>query len=231
MKKVYFDKGHGGSDPGAVGNGMREKDLVAKIMDYAEAFIKANYEGVQTRMSRAGDQTVSLQQRTDDANQWGADVFISSHINAFNGNARGFETFRHDNAPSATRTLQNVLHKEIVATISKFGSVPDRGQKTANFHVLRETRMSAVLTETLFIDNANDAKLLKQEAFLKAVGEAHAVGVAKFLGLTEKPKKADDNAVMYRVVTGSFASRENAEARIAALKKAGFDSFIDIYKG
>src|SRR5690606_25648427 len=105
----------------------------------------------------------------------------------------------------------------------------------ANFHVLRETKMSAVLTENLFVDSAADAKLLKQESFIKAIGEAHAIGVAKHLGLKAKkkksPSKPDTGGTMYRVVTGSFKNRLNANDRIAALKKAGFDSFVDQHKG
>lgn len=234
-KKVYWDKGHGGTDPGAVGNGLQEKNVVNTIVNYADKYIKANYEGVVTRMSRAGDQTRSLSYRTNDANKWGADALVSVHINA--GGGTGFETFRY-NGPvrSTTRDLQNKVHAEVMKAINKFdSSIRDRGRKSANFHMLRESKMSGVLTEVLFIDTVKDAKLLKNNAFLKAVGEAHAIGVAKHLGLKAKkkksPSKPDTGGTMYRVITGSFKSRSNANDRIAVLKKAGFDSFIDPHKG
>ena len=69
----------------------------------------------------------------------------------------------------------------------KFGNIADRGKKQANFAVLRETNMPVILIENMFIDTT-DSKYLKNEAFLKAVGEAHARGVAKYLGLPSKPK-------------------------------------------
>ena len=85
--------------------------------------------------------------------------------------------------------LQNVLHAEIITAMREFGNIADRGKKRANFAVLRETNMPAILTENMFIDTS-DSKYLKNEAFLKAVGEAHARGVAKYLGLPSKPQPA-----------------------------------------
>lgn len=237
-KKVYWDKGHGGSDPGAIGNGMQEKSVVNKIVNYADKYIKANYEGVVTKMSRSGDQTRSLTQRTNEANKWGADVLVSVHLNSFNKKARGFESFVFNGSiGSGTRNLQNALHDEIMKVVRRYDkSAPDRGKKRANFHMLRESRMSAVLTENLFIDSAIDAKLLKQEAFIKAIGEAHAIGIAKHLKLKEKKKASTSKPsaskpstggnTVYRIITGSYKSRANAINRVAALKKAGFDSFI-----
>src|SRR5690606_28504901 len=114
---------------------------------------------------------------------------------------------------SQTVALQNVLHGEILAAMRQFGNITDRGKKRANYAVLRETKMSAVLTENLFIDS-NDAKLLKNEAFLKAVGEAHARGVAKFLGLPKKakpppaqPQQKASAGKLYRVQVGAFSKK------------------------
>jgi hypothetical protein len=76
---------------------------------------------------------------------------------------------------------------EILEAVRQHGSIADRGKKRANFAVLRTTNMPSILTENLFIDS-NDANRLKDAAFIKAVGEAHARGVAKFLGLTVKPQ-------------------------------------------
>src|SRR5690606_27435986 len=98
-----------------------------------------------------------------------------------------------------------------------------RGKKAANFAVLRETRMPAVLTENLFIDNASDAKLLKDPAFLDRIARGHVEGIAKAFGLKKKQKPQPkvqtqtQGNVMYRVVTGSFADRANAEKRVAEL--------------
>ncbi|WP_432199223.1 N-acetylmuramoyl-L-alanine amidase [Anoxybacillus gonensis] len=232
MKKIKWDKGHGGSDPGAVANGLQEKVLTHKIVEYAMDYLEANYTGFEQRTTRAGDQTLTLSQRADMANAWGADVFVSVHINA--GKGTGFETYVYNGGVSSqTVALQNVLHGEILAAMRQFGNITDRGKKRANYAVLRETKMPAVLTENLFIDS-NDAKYLKNEAFLKAVGEAHARGVAKFLGLPKKDKptpsqpqqqKASDKK-LYRVQVGAFGDRKNAERLAEELKKKGYPAVI-----
>ncbi|GGJ73203.1 N-acetylmuramoyl-L-alanine amidase [Anoxybacillus voinovskiensis] len=230
MSKIYWDKGHGGDDPGAVANGLQEKNLTHKIVEYAMVYLEANYTGFEQRVTRTGDQTLTLSQRADMANAWGADVFVSVHINA--GKGTGFESYVHPNASPQSIALQNVLHGEILSAMRGFEAIIDRGKKRANYAVLRETRMPAVLTENLFIDS-NDAKLLKNEAFLKAVGEAHARGIAKFLGLPQKansapsqPQQKVSDGKLYRVQVGAFADRKNAERLAEELKKKGYDAII-----
>src|SRR5690625_2559502 len=89
MTKIFIDPGHGGSDPGAVGNGLREKDLTLKISKKIANILKDYHCSV--KLSRTGDQTLSLKQRTDMANKWGADFLLSVHINA--GGGTGYEDF------------------------------------------------------------------------------------------------------------------------------------------
>lgn len=200
MKKIMWDKGHGGSDPGAVGNGLREADLTNKIVDYGFAYLSANYTGFEQRVTRVKGQTLELMRRDDVANTWGADVFISVHINA--GKGTGFESFIHNKGVQASTTaLQNIVHNEILTAMRRFGNIPDRGKKRADFAVLRETRMDAVLTENLFIDST-DSQHLKNEEFLQAVGEAHGRGVAKFLGLQMKTEPAPSNQITPKVGEG-----------------------------
>ena len=224
MVKIYIDPGHGGNDPGATGNGLQEKDLNLKIARYMRDYLLNNYSGVSIRMSRETDKTVTLAARTNDANSWGANAFISIHINA--GGGTGFESYVYPGVGQATRNLQNAVHNEVAKAFSGF---PDRGKKQANFHVLRETNMSAVLTENGFIDTKKDADFLKSDANLRKVGEAHALGVAKYFGLQKKEEPGQN--VYYRVVTGSFSERANAEQRVAELKQKGFDSFILEHNG
>mgnify|MGYP001348825259 CR=1 FL=1 len=221
MKKIFLDKGHGGSDPGAVANGLKEKDLTHRIVEYAMDYLQANYTGFAMRTSRKGDETLTLSQRAKMANEWGADIFVSVHINA--GGGTGFETYVYNGGVSSrTIALQNMLHSEILAAMRQFGNITDRGKKRANYAVLRETKMPAVLTENLFIDS-NDAKLLKNEAFLKAVGEAHARGVAKFLGL---PKKGGQTTVRKTVkddVAGHWAEQSIRKAMKAGVIRGHSD--------
>ena len=182
MKKVWLDAGHGGTDPGASGYGLKEKDVVLKIVKYAKSYLEANYKNVQVKLTRSTDVFYELSKRASMANQWGADLFVSVHANA--GGGTGFETFRYLGTAGKTLELQKALHNEILTTMKAYGQIADRGLKQANLAVVRETRMPAVLTENLFIDRKEDAERLKDSGFLKAVGEAHARGIAKYLGLS-----------------------------------------------
>ncbi|MFG2007837.1 N-acetylmuramoyl-L-alanine amidase [Micromonospora sp. NPDC048868] len=177
VPKVYLDPGHGGTDPGAVGNGLTEKALTLSIALQTRDILKANYS-VDVRMSRTSDITRSLTYRTSDANAWGATIFVSIHINS--GGGTGFESYRY---PGTSSALHSPVHSRVLSGMRTVGSVTDRGLKTANFHVLRETAMPAVLTENLFIDTVADANLLKRAAFITATARGHANGIAAYLGL------------------------------------------------
>src|SRR5690625_1767351 len=180
MVKIFIDPGHGGSDPGAVANGLREKDLTLKIAKHIRDYLK-NYN-CSVKMSRTGDKTLSLAQRTNDANKWGADYFLSVHINA--GGGTGYEDFIYSGGVSSkTTSARNTIHSEITRQIS---DVRNRGKKRANFYVIRETKMPAMLSENLFIDTKADADKLKDNAFIDKVAKGHAIGLAKAFNLKSK---------------------------------------------
>lgn len=178
--RVYIDPGHGGSDSGAVGNGLQEKNLTLDISLKLRDLLNAN-GNVEVRMSRDTDVTQSLDFRTSDANSWGAALFVSVHINS--GGGTGFESYRYPGTTGDTQRLQETTHPAIHGAMSGVGAITDRGIKTANFHVLRETAMPAVLTENLFIDKPEDAALLADENFRAATAQGHANGILSYLGV------------------------------------------------
>lgn len=185
MTKVYLDPGHGGYDSGASGHGLREKDVVLKIARYTRDSLQNNYKGVSVRMSRNKDEFISLTGRTHDANRWGADVFVSIHNNSFNGSAYGYEDYIYQGGVSSkTHSLQSSLNNEIAPLFRN-----NRGKKRANFAVVRQSSMPAVLTENGFIDNKTDADYLSKERNLREIGQAHARGIAVFLGLAKGTSK------------------------------------------
>ena len=87
-------------------------------------------------MSRTNDRTVSLHSRTRDANRWGADYFLSIHVNA--GGGTGFESYIYNGLANSSQTgkMRNTIHDKVVQA----SRLKDRSKKRANFHVLRETR-------------------------------------------------------------------------------------------
>lgn len=225
MVKIYIDAGHGGSDSGATANGLQEKNLTLDIAKRLRDYLNSNFTGHTIRMSRTTDQTKSLKQRTDEANNWGADFFLSIHINA--GGGTGYEDYIHNSLSDTSQTarLRNTIHAENVKEQSFW---PNRGKKKANFHVLRESRMSAMLSENGFIDTKTDADKLRKVSYLNKIAKGHAEGLAKAFNLKRKSNTGGNT--FYRVVAGSYKDRNNANRQVNELKKAGFEAFIDVYK-
>jgi N-acetylmuramoyl-L-alanine amidase len=222
MKTIIIDPGHGGSDPGATYKGNEEKTLnlltALKVRDY----LKEHYQ-VTILMTRSENNTMSLNKRTNFANETNADFYLSIHHNA--GGGTGFESFTFNGSvPSTTLSYQSIIHNEYISAIKKKHTVIDRGKKRANFHVLRETKMPALLVEILFIDNDRDLALLTNSVFRNDAARFLAEGVAKALSL---PKKTGiPGKQLFKVIAGSFAERKNAEERIAELKQKSYSAFI-----
>ena len=188
MKKIYLDAGHGGADAGAVGaNGLYEKNLVLKIQQYLISYLNSTYSDFTIKTTRTTDTFLSLSQRSSQANSWGADAFMSIHVNA--GGGTGYEDYVYRSASNASKTFQSIVHGQVQPTLLSYNH-PNRGRKSANYAVLRLTNMPAVLTEIAFIDNRTDAALLQNEAFLKSMGESYAKGIAIYLNL---PRRAVPN--------------------------------------
>ncbi|MGS2777477.1 N-acetylmuramoyl-L-alanine amidase family protein [Robertmurraya sp. GLU-23] len=207
MVKIFIDPGHGGVDPGAVGNGIQEKNITLQISNNLREILVNEYEGVSVRMSRSGDETLTLNQRTNIANQWGADFLYSIHINS--GGGTGYEDYIYSGLSGSSRTaqMQRTIHSEIMAR----NNMIDRGMKKADFHMLRETNMDAVLTENGFIDNPSDAAKMKSATWIESVARGHAVGLEKVYNLTKKsgvqsqPQTTVASGLIRYIYTGGFA--------------------------
>ena len=184
MKKIYLDAGHGGADLGAVASGLYEKDLVLAVQQYIISFLSTHYEGFSLCTTRTTDVFLSLNERVNKANAWGADVYLSIHINL--GGETGYEDFIYSkNINNQTIVLRNDIHDHVKFVLTKYNHF-NRGRKLANHSVLRRSYMPSVLTEIGFIDTEHDAKLLKNPQFLKDMGVAYAQGIAQFLNLESK---------------------------------------------
>jgi len=154
MSLIVIDPGHGGKDPGAVANGLEEKNLNLQIS--RELGKRLLSKGILAQLTRGSDLDLSLEDRCKTANNWTADLFLSVHCNASpNPLAQGIETFHHPSSPAGNRLAQ-AIHQEL----AKLGR-RDRGVKTAEFYVLKHTRMPAVLVECGFVTNPAEAEWIK----------------------------------------------------------------------
>lgn len=173
-KKVFVDLGHGGNDPGACGNGLRESDIVLAV-GLRVKYHLLRYD-VEVMLSRESDKTVSLAERTNMANRFGADALVSIHCNGAIETAHGIETYCYQ---FKYRALADRVHGKLIENKSLY--YVDRGVKEADFHMLRESNMDAALVEMAFISNERDAQLLRnmQEEYAIAI----AKGILEYLGI------------------------------------------------
>ena len=226
--KICIDPGHGGPDPGAVGpTGLKEKDVNLAVGLKLAELLKPIAE---VKLTRTKDIAVSLKDRAQIANSFKCDYFISVHTNSFTDRkVGGVETWAYAKGGQGEKLAKAVQPELVKAT-----GFANRGVKfNTAFAVLRNTAAPAILTESGFISNPAEEKLLKTAAFREKIAKAIAQGVAKQLGkkLPEpKPAPAPASGKLYRVQVGAYAVRANAERQLTKAKKAGFtDAFIAEY--
>ena len=183
--KIYIDQGHNPQNPnaGAEGNGFREQDLVQRIGVLTANALRA--EGFDVRLSRPTAQTQlgtsnasSLAARVNDANSWGADLFVSLHANASDITcASGTEGLVYRLGGEAERAARDMLEQLEYATgLQNRGVVARPG-----LYVLRRTTMPAVLLELGFITNPHDAELMAYSPGLFAAGITN--GIKQYYGM------------------------------------------------
>lgn len=151
MYSVMNDPGHGGVDPGATGNGYKEKDLVLKLALGVDEHLRRH--GLKSHLTRKDDRFIPLGDRSKKANNLNVDAFISYHFNSFSdAKANGTETFHFPRSNEGHVLASKIQNELIGANLVN----SNRGVKSANFSVLRRTEMKSVLIEVCFISNKND---------------------------------------------------------------------------
>jgi N-acetylmuramoyl-L-alanine amidase len=183
---IFIDPGHGGRDPGAVGPAKtQEKNNTLSEAQYLAAFL-AGYQ-CDVRLTRTSDaglvsgEGADLSARAGMANNAGAAFFISVHNDANTSpQPHGATTYIFGVGGQAER-IAHYVQPELAA----FG-FQDRGIKVANFAVLRETKMPAILCETGFISNSEEERNLADAGFRQRIGEALGRGIVKALCLQPK---------------------------------------------
>ena len=209
----------GGSDPGAVANNTKEKDLNLSIALACKDMLAKH--GVSVKMSRSKDENDAISEEIAECNAYSPDLAIDIHNNA--GGGDGGEVFYHHGGGKGKTLAENIL-----AEIVKVGQ-NSRGIKTRvnsqgkdYYAFIRNTTCPAVIVECAFVDNATDLKILATESQRKAMGEAIAKGILKTLGIEIQSEKAS----LYRVQVGAYLVKANAEAMQKKIKAVGFNAFI-----
>ncbi len=178
-KIIAIDAGHGGKDPGAIGNGLQEKEINLAIALKVEKILKDKRYTVV--MTRTDDTFLELSERVDVAVKQKADTFVSIHTNsAANSSASGTETYystaslnpRAENSKKLATFIQDRLYKAL--------GTSNRGVKEAGFHVIKKTPLPSALVELGFITNKNDSTKLASEEYRDKAAEAIALGIVDY---------------------------------------------------
>ena len=219
MPKVFIGVGHGGSDPGAVSNNTKEKDLNLSIALACRDELERH--GVSVQMSRTKDENDNINEEIKECNAYAPDLAVDIHNNA--GGGDGAEVF-HSHLGGTGKTLAEDILAEIVKVGQNSRGVKIR--KNANgkdyYAFIRNTICPAVIVECAFVDNSTDLEILATEGKRQKMGQAIAKGILKTLGVEIQA----GSGTIYRVQVGAYRIKANAEAMLKKIKEAGFDAFI-----
>lgn len=182
---ICVDPGHGGTDPGAVVNDVREADVA---LDYARAIGEAlETRGCAVLYTRLADKTLELAARARAANEAAADAFLSVHCNAsVSTDPHGFQVF-HAATSERGEALARAIYARVTAAIGTTrwsGVHPDESPACGGrrLYVLRATSMPAVLLELGFLTHAGERLLLLRPAYRELLARAIADGIADWAG-------------------------------------------------
>jgi len=173
--KVVIDPGHGGSEPGAQRENIFEKDITIDVAKKVKNYL--NQAGIDVVMTRSGDDTVTLKQRTIITSEENPDAFVSIHVNSCNSQGvTGLET--HWYTPRSKKLAQ-IIQNKLVNSINS----PNRGVMNSMFYVIHHTNVPAVLVEIGFISNDRERYQLLTEDRQEITAKAIADGIIKFVEL------------------------------------------------
>lgn len=205
--RVFIDPGHGGIDPGAVSKDKKtyEKTITLDIAQRLKTYLDG--AGFITKLSRTENQTtIPLENRSIMANNWGADIFISIHVNSTTSSRpNGYETYVLANVGQLSTSMnkssmteadwdfinatylgnkndQNnlLLGYAIHRRTSKTSRIKDRGLRRARYNVLRGVTMPAALVECGYISSPQDLKQLKTADFRERCARGIYQGICDY---------------------------------------------------
>ncbi len=173
---VVLDAGHGGNDPGASAGGYDESDITLEIIyKKAKEYFDSEESNVKAYWTRTNDTFITLSNRASYASEIGADMFVSLHMNSStNLSAKGTEVFY---STVNNHTADNGINSKKLAEICLDNIVSvlktnNRGVKTANYYVIKNNTVPAVLIELGFISNTSDRQLITDDVAQQTAAKA-----------------------------------------------------------
>lgn len=178
QKLIIIDAGHGGIDPGSDSHGILEKEINLEIALKLQEVLHEN--GYSVLMTREDDNSLSLRERSDFANEKEADLFISLHQNCYaqDASVHGIEVYYNSDKTTNDQQLAQMIQESLIN---------ETGAKNRGIHsdnglvVTRETIMPAVLVETAFISNDDELDLIMSDDYQNKVVKGIVVGIEEFL--------------------------------------------------
>lgn len=243
--KIMIDAGHGGVNPGATFQGRRESDDALRLALAVGKILKEH--GYEVEYTRTGDITQSVGQKAALANESGADLFVSIHRNAasYPGQYSGVQTLIYNDSG-----FKREMAERINANLAALGFQNLGVEIRPNLVVLNSTQMPALLVEAGFIDSETDNRIF--DTRFQEMAEAIANGIMETLeelpmtssSLEEElaenplipmpmptPTPMPAPEELYRVQTGAFRERQNADNLLQLLEQDGFAGFIVFQDG
>ncbi|WP_042349297.1 N-acetylmuramoyl-L-alanine amidase [Bacillus massiliigorillae] len=178
---LVIDPGHGGTDPGKVGFGLKEKDIVLNTSLLLKKLLIQT--PLNVKYTRETDVTLDLvKDRVPYALSVKGNTFVSIHANG--GGGTGSETYYWGKVSKAatnpyvsdSKMLAEFIQKRLVVALD----TRDRGIKHGDFHVIRENQMPAVLVELAFMDTKADSEKLNSPVYRQKAAEAIYLGILDY---------------------------------------------------
>lgn len=216
MSTVFLSAGHGGTDPGAVGHGLNEKNINLNILLACKSELERH--GVKVVTSRVKDENDPVQEETNEANKSGADVAVSFHTNA--GKGDGSESYYYCGSNDKGKKLAELCEK-----YTKAIGQNSRGIKSGNgLYFVKNTNIPAVLCECAFIDNSTDVTIIDTKAEQERFGVAYAKAILEYLGIkyktvTTKAPEVKSESYLVKVTIPNLNIRSGAGTNFSILGK------------
>lgn len=176
-KLIVLDPGHGGDDPGVIGNKYKtvEKTINLSTAKYvAEELRRA---GAKVVMTRTDDkEQPELSQRAALGSKQQADAFVSIHYNASPKKVSGTLTFYY------SESKDRPLARSIETRLAQGAGIKSNGISYGNYHVLRENKQPSVLLELGFLTDASDESVVRKDDYQKKAARAIAAGLNDYFG-------------------------------------------------